>query len=72
MDTVLTSPLSRAKETAQPIANLQGLAGHPTPKIEEIQLLIDRDWGTFEGRLASEVLASHRPRHMNICINEIT
>lgn len=56
VDTVLTSPLARAKETAQPIANLQALAGYPTPTIEENPLLIDRDWGTFEGRLASEVI----------------
>ena len=61
MNSVLTSPLARAKETAQPIANLQALAGYATPKIEETSLLTDRDWGTFEGRLASEVTKSHEP-----------
>ncbi len=67
MDTVLTSPLARARETAQPIANLQALAGYKRPEIEESRLLIDRDWGTFEGRLASEVLVRFLDPSMLIC-----
>ena len=52
---VVASPLRRALETARPVVELQALAGNPRPGIETCDLLIDRDWGTFEGRLVQEV-----------------
>ena len=52
---VVASPLRRALETARPVAELQALAGNTRPDIETCDLLVDRDWGTFEGRLVQEV-----------------
>lgn len=55
VDLVVSSQLARAMETAKPIAELQALAGNPKPQIRSEELLIDRDWGTFQGKLVQEV-----------------
>ena len=57
VDAIYSSPLSRAKETAQSIADLQSLAGFSQPPVRESEDLNNRDWGSLEGREASEVSA---------------
>ena len=57
VDAIYSSPLSRAKETAQSIADLQSLAGFSQPPVRESDDLNNRDWGSLEGREASEVPA---------------
>jgi len=55
VDVVISSPLRRAQDTAQPIAGLQALSGNPIPEMQTCEQLTDRDWGTFQGRLVQEV-----------------
>ena len=55
VDTIFSSPLSRAKETAQSIADLQSLAGFSSPPVSATDDLNNRDWRSLEGRDASEV-----------------
>lgn len=55
VDSVVSSPLRRAKDTATPIAELQTLAGNSAPPISTQEGLVDRFWGSFEGRLVQEV-----------------
>ncbi len=55
VDVVISSPLKRALDTAQPIVELQALGGNPKPEMQTCELLTDRDWGTFQGRLVQEV-----------------
>ena len=55
VDEIYTSPLTRAKETAQSIADLQSLAGFSRPSVRDCDDLNNRDWGSLEGRDASEV-----------------
>ena len=52
---MVSSPLKRAQDTAKPIVDLQALSGNPKPEMQTYQELIDRDWGTFQGRLVQEV-----------------
>lgn len=47
IDLIVSSPLSRAKETAEIIA---GEIGYPADKIELSKLLLERDWGDLEGK----------------------
>lgn len=49
-DVVLTSPLIRARETADIIASVANL---PTPKVHP--LLIERDFGIMTGKLAKDI-----------------
>jgi broad specificity phosphatase PhoE len=51
---VLSSPLSRAQETARTVADLQALAGYRQPPVSPIEGLNNRDWGSLEGRSAAE------------------
>ncbi|CAL5219736.1 g1633 [Coccomyxa viridis] len=57
VDEIYSSPLTRAKETAQSIADLQSLAGFSRPSVSDCDDLNNRDWGSLEGRDASEVSA---------------
>lgn len=51
---VLSSPLSRAQETARTVADLQALAGYGQPPVSPMEGLNNRDWGSLEGRSAAE------------------
>lgn len=57
VDEVLTSPLTRAVENARTISEIQGLAGFPIAPVTVMDSLNNRDWGSLEGKLATEVLA---------------
>ena len=63
VDAIYSSPLSRAKETAQSIADLQSLAGFSQPPVRACDDLNNRDWGSLEGREASEVSAVFLSAH---------
>ena len=63
VDAIYSSPLSRAKETAQSIADLQSLAGYSQPPVSACDDLNNRDWGSLEGREASEVPAVFLPAY---------
>ena len=52
---VLSSPVSRARETAVTAADLQALAGYPRPPVTPLDGLNNRDWGPLEGKAAAEV-----------------
>ena len=77
VDTIYSSPLSRAKETAQSIADLQSLAGFSSPPVSASDDLNNRDWGLLEGRpiasclcllLAAAVI--HRPVTLADCMSK--
>lgn len=52
---MFSSPTLRAQDNAQTIADLQSLAGISSPKVQVMEALKNRDWGSLEGKNASEV-----------------
>lgn len=61
IDTVLSSPLYRAVETAREIALLQPLGGHKTPPILEYEELAELDFGDWAGRPMAAVRGQEWP-----------
>ena len=53
---LLCSPLQRAHHTAELVAQYQQLAGSRKPEVEAMEDLTNRDWGAWDGKLASEVI----------------
>lgn len=51
LDEIYASPLSRARETADEIARLQG----KRPKVKVVRSLVERHSGSFQGRKHSEI-----------------
>ncbi len=49
LDAVLSSPLSRAMQTAMPLAEQLGFPVHPVPG------LVERDFGSFQGKTPDQV-----------------
>lgn len=58
IDAIFSSPVERATENARTIADLQSLAGFPFPSVQVLGSLNNRDWGSLEGKNASEVTCS--------------
>ena len=55
---VFSSPLQRAMYTSKVVQTFQTLAGHKPPQALQREELTNRDWGEWDGQLASEVASA--------------